>query len=266
MRDAIGELLQTRRLELGLSLRHVAGAAGISASYLVALEQGRNPTTGRPPMPSPRVLAALGHVLGIGRATLLAMAAPPPASPHVLLYQTGPRPGSPVEAARVLFDDAVDGWLEVAPAGTRDPLVALEESLAGREDVTGAPRLGLIFGARTSRRRGRHLAADIDREATWEADVAEICRREVGVEPVANVCVYRETDVRRGDEGRDPLGSAFELVRTHPVVAVQGPSARVVTGPPAVERVLAGVAPPAADPGAWRELARAAAIGLADEA
>lgn len=265
MDDSIGELLKSRRMELELSLRFVAREAGISPSYLVALEQGRNPTTGRPPMPSPRVLAALGRVLGIGRTTLLELAAPQPASPHVLLYQTGARPGSPADAARLLFADAVDRWLEVPPPGGTGLQAALEESLVSHRDASGASRLGLIFGARPRYRRGGDLAADIEREATWEEDVATICRHTLGVEPVANVCVYREADICRRDDP-DPLTSALELVRTHPVVAVQGSATGVVTGPRAVERVLGGVAPPTTDHDTWRELVRVAAIGLADQA
>ncbi len=266
MGESIGELLKGRRMELELSLRFVAREAGISPSYLVALEQGRNPTTGRPPMPSPRVLAALGRVLGIGRTTLLELAAPQPPSPHVLLYQTGARPGSPADAARRLFADAVDGWLEVPPPGGTGPLAALENSLVGHRGASSASRLGLMFGARPRHRRGADLRADIDREATWEEDVAEICRHALGVEPVANVCVYREADIRRRADVLDPLTSALELVRTHPVVAVQGSSTGVVTGPRAIERVLGGVAPPTTDPDTWRELVRVAAVGLASEA
>ena len=265
MDGSVGDLLRTRRLALGLSLRHVARAADISPSYLVALEHGRNPTTGRPPMPSPPVLAGLGRVLGIGRSALLELAAPPSHSPHALLYQTGSGPRSPGEAARLLFGDAVDRWVEVGrPSAPDRALAELEALLAEHRPAAGAGRLGLIFGAGLRPRR-RDLPSLIAAEATWEADVAGACRRALGVEPVANVCVYRDADIRHRTGGADPLASALELVRTHPLVAVDDRGAGITTGPAAIERMLAGVAPAETEAGTWRELAHAAAIGLAGE-
>jgi transcriptional regulator with XRE-family HTH domain len=273
MGEMLGEVLRTRRLALGLSLRHVAREANISPAYLVALEHGRNPTTRRPPMPSPRVLAALGGALGIGRTTLLAVAAPPPRPVHVLVYQTGAAPEPPTAAARLLFGDAVDGWVEVVdPHAPRAyapewALATLEAVLAERPEVSGTPRLGLVFGAgpRVVRRPG-DLGRLVESEATWETDVAEVCQRVVGAGPVANVCVYRERVVRRREPGRGPLTSGLALIRAHQLVAVQDADAGVTTGPPAIERILTGLAPAEAEAGAWRELAQAAAIGLAGDA
>jgi transcriptional regulator with XRE-family HTH domain len=265
MEGSIGDVLKTRRLALGLSLRHVARAADISPSYLVALEHGRNPTTGRPPMPSPPVLAALGRVLGINRSALLELAAPPSRSPHALLFQTGSGPGSPGEAARLLFGEAVDGWVEVGrPSAPERALAELEALLAECRPAARAPRLGLIFGAGLRPRR-RDLPSLIAAETTWESDVADVCRRALGVEPVANVCVYREADIRRRAGGADPLASALELVRTHPLVAVHDSGAGLTTGSAAIERMLAGLAPAETEAGTWRQLAHAAAIGLAGE-
>ena len=265
MDGSIGDTLRDRRLALGLSLRHVARAADLSPSYLVALERGRNPTTGRPPMPSPRVLAALGRVLGIGRSALLELAVPPAPSPHVLLYQAGSGPGSSGEAARLLFGEAVDGWVEVPRASAPDRALAeLEALLVDHRPAAGRPRLGLIFGA-ASRPRRRDLASLIAAEATWESDVADVCRRALGAGPVANVCVYREADIRRREGGADSLASALELVRAHPLVAVDDPRSGVTTGSAAIERILAGLAPAETKAGTWRELAHAAAIGLAGE-
>jgi transcriptional regulator with XRE-family HTH domain len=265
MESSIGDTLRNRRLALGLSLRHVARAAHISPSYLVALEHGRNPTTGRPPVPSPRVLAALGGVLGISRSALLELVAPPARSPHTLLYLTGSRPGSPGEAARRLFGEAVDGWIEVGrPSAPEHRVAELEAVVADHQPAGGARRLGLIFGmgARPPR---PDLASLIAAEATWESDVADVCRSVLGVEPVANVCVYREADILRGADGADPLASAVELVRTHPLVAVHDSRSGVATGPTAIERMLAGLAPAGTNAETWRQLARAAAIGLAGE-
>lgn len=264
MGSSVGDTLRARRLALGLSLRHVARAAGISPSYLVALEQGRNPTTGRPSSPSPPILAALGRVLGIGRSELFELAAPPSRSPHVLLYETGSGHASPGAAARRLFGEAVEAWVEVPRASAPDRgLAELETLLADRRPASGTPRLGLIFGA-SARPRRRDLSSLIAAEATWEADVAAVCRRTLGAEPAANVCVYREDDIRRA-AGADPLASALELIRAHPLVAVPDSRAGVTTGATAIEHMLAGLAPAGTDAGAWADLARAAAMGFAGE-
>ena len=294
--ESLGGVLRNRRLALGLSLRHVARVAGISPSYLVALEQGRNPTTGRPPMPSPRVIAALGGALGIARSAILELAAAPPSSsPHVLLYQAGARTQSPAEAGRLLFGDAVDGWVEVVspdapeedpaddirlrvvgPLGSRPAgrqayaperaLAALEALLADHRDVVSTPRLGLIFGAASrSRGRGSDLCTLLRSEATWESDVASLCRRVLGIEPVANICVYREADLRRRARESDPLTSGLKLIRAHPVVAAQCSPNGVVTGPAAIETMLVGLAPPETEAHTWKELAGAAAIGLVSD-
>ncbi len=219
-------------------------------------------------MPSPPVIAALGRVLGIARSELLDLVAPPRPSPHLLLYQTGTRSQSAAHAGQYLFGDGVDGWIEVGVPGASDPrraLAALEALLADHGDVTSAPRLGLIFGT-ASRSRDRDLRTLLEREATWESDVAGLCRRLLGVEPVANICVYREEDIRRRAREPDPLTSALRLIRSHPTVAVQGSAAGVLTGPAAIETMLVGLAPAATDADTWKQLVGAAAIGLADDA
>src|SRR6266508_1229502 len=110
----LGGILRRRREQLGLSMREAARRIGISPSYLVALEQGRNPSTGRAPVPSPPILAAIGRVLEIELATLLdAAGAATSPSAHLLLYQTGSGQQSPLEAARSLFAGQVDAWIEI---------------------------------------------------------------------------------------------------------------------------------------------------------
>src|SRR5688572_33136260 len=92
----LGGILRRRRAQLGLSMREAARRIGISPSYLVALEQGRNPSTGRAPVPSPPILAAIGRVLDVDLATLLdASGVPTSSSSHLPLYQTGSGRQSP---------------------------------------------------------------------------------------------------------------------------------------------------------------------------
>ncbi len=59
----LGTLLRSRRRELGLMLGAVASKAGISRSYLYAMESGRNPSTGKASRPSEEVLERLTYIL-----------------------------------------------------------------------------------------------------------------------------------------------------------------------------------------------------------
>jgi transcriptional regulator with XRE-family HTH domain len=258
----LGEAIRHRRELLGLPIREAARRIGISTGYLVELEHGRNPTTGRAPIPSATVLAGIGRALEIDVVTLLDLAgAMPRRSAHVLLVQMGGGRRSARAAARRAVASTVDTWIEVAGRG--DPARALG-AIAGAVPVDPAGpdrRLGLVFGPssallRTRRSRDAVLAS----ERTWEDDVAAACRAAAGMEPAANVCVYREADLRAA--ARDPLATAIDLVRAHPRVAAQDREGRVTTGPAAIQAVLGVVRPAAVDPGTWASLATAAADGL----
>lgn len=267
----LADLLLRRRGELGLSLREAARRIGISPAYLSSLEHGRNPSTGRPPVPSLPVLGEIGRVLGIDLETLLDLAGAggPPRSAHVLLVQlgTGDRPA--VEGARAVAP-GVGAWLELAgplgvAAGRRDydptlALQALRVQLRGRWADGG--EFGLIVGA-AARPLGR--GADpgplLAAEETWEADVARACLEPMGRAPAANVCVYREADIR-ALKAAEPLAVALALVRTHPVVAAQREDGEVVAGAAAVEELLRRLHPAAVAPATWAQLAAAAARGL----
>jgi transcriptional regulator with XRE-family HTH domain len=260
----MGGIVRRRRNQLGLSTREAARRIGISPSYLVALEQGRNPSTGRPPVPSPKILVAIGRVLEIEMGSLLdAVGAAPSPSVHLLLYQTGSGHESPVEAARQLFADRVDVWVEAHAHGLLGT-----EGLAGileRAPRSGPQRrLGMVFGDNSTLLRSmEHPLALIESEETWEHDVADACEHALGVVPAANVCVYREADLQELAVRLDPLAAALKLIETHPHVAVQEPDGRVTTGPAAVERILIAARPAGVSSDTWDSLTRAAAAGLA---
>jgi hypothetical protein len=276
-------------------MRDVSREAGISPAYLVALEHGHNPTTGRPPTPSPRIITELGRVLGIDRSVLLDLAStPPPTSAHVLLYQTGPASASAMDAARLLFAGRVDGWVEIVPPGVaarassaRDILARAqgplgvwgdekrsfqpEEALGSLEGVlrharrlSDIPRLGFVFGANSDGLRTiDNPEALLTSEVTWERDVGNLCRHLLGVEPLANICVYREPDLCGLSAQLTPLTAAVRLIETHPHVAVQEPEGSITTGLAAVERILAAARPAVTSRDTWMALVRAAAIGFA---
>ena len=291
--------MRRRRKQLGLSMREAARRIGISPSYVVALEHGRNPSTGRAPVPSPLILAAIGRVLDIELATLLdASGAPMSPSAHLLLYQAGTGHQSPLEATRRLFAGQVDAWIEIvdprrsdragSPPGdilvrTRGPLSsarpeshvfetsrvleALSDVLAETPRLSPWPRLGIICGANSAVLRSiENPPALLESETTWEHDVGAVFRAALGVEPAANVCIYREADIEELAARLDPLATVVSLVQTHPHVAVQNGSGTLTTGPAAIETILAAARPAGVGSRTWESLVRAASVGLTRDA
>jgi transcriptional regulator with XRE-family HTH domain len=280
-------------------MRETARRIGISPSYLVALEKGRNPSTGRAPVPSPPILAAIGRALDVELATLLDVSGVPASrSAHLLLYQTGTGHQSPLEAARRLFAGQVDAWIEIVDprtsGGAESPpddvlvrehrplasgrsgsrvfensrvLAALSAVLAEAPPLSPRPAPGIIFGANSAVLRSiENPPALLESEATWEHDVGTEFRAALGVEPVANVCVYREADIQELATRLDPLATVLSLVQTHPHVAVQDESTVLTTGPAAIETILAAARPAGVSSRTWESLVRAAAVGLARDA
>jgi transcriptional regulator with XRE-family HTH domain len=291
----LGDMLRRRREQAGLSMREAARRIGISPSYLVAIEQGRNPSTGRAPVPSPPILASIGRVLDIELTALLdASGAPTSSSSHLLLYQTGTRHHSPLEAGRRLFADRVDAWIEIvdprqseeAESPQDDVLIrrrgplGLEESpsrvfetsrvrAALADLLAEVPRsnlkspLGIIFGANSALLRSLESpVALLESEATWDEDVEAELQAVGGAELAANICVYREADIQEIAARIDPLATVLSLIRMHPHVGVQDGGGTVTTGPAAVETILAAARPAGVSSDTWESLTRAAAIGL----
>lgn len=295
----LGGIVKRRREQLGLSMREAARRIGISPSYLFALEQGRNPSTGQGPVPSPPILGSIGRVLDVSLATLFdATGAPMYRSAHLLLYQIGSGLHSPLDAARPLFAGQIDSWIEIidprssANTTRRPPDVLIRKRgplgraqlasgvfettrlLADFADVVaevrplkGRRRVGIIFGANSAALRMiENPAAFLQSETTWEQDVADGFKAVLGVEPAANVCVYREADIQELASHLDPLATVLALIQEHPHVAVQDADGAVLTGPAAIETILLSARPAGVSSGTWTLLARAAGVGLAREA
>lgn len=296
--STLGGILKRRREQLGLSTREAARRIGISASYIVALEQGHNPSTGRAPLPSVPILAAIARILDVDLTTLLeAAGSPGSAAAHLLLYQTGPGYDAPFAAARRLFAGQVDGWIEIvdprrsgseAPAddvlirkrgplawarsgshtfdGTR-ALAALSAVVSAAPRLKLRRRLGIIFGANSAALRSiDNPSALLEGERTWEHDVGTTLGVALDAEPPVSVCVYREPDIQEVAGRLDPLATVLTLVHTHRSVAVQDSSGTVTTGPAAIETILAPVRPAGVSSKTWESLTRAAALGFGREA
>lgn len=291
----LGGILRRRREQLGLSKREAARRIGISPSYLVALEQGRNPSTGRAPVPSPVILAAMARLFEVELGTLLeASGAPTLRSVHGLLYQTGARHRSALDAARRLFAGQVDSWIEVVDPRRADHASLPKDVLVRKSPPPGWPRpaslvfdirralaplssrsardrrsrvaarLGIIFGASSAALRSTEAPVLLlESETTWERDVAAEFRAGLGIEPAANLCVYRQTDIEELATRLDPLATNLSLVRTHPLVAVEEVSGALTTGPAAIETIVAAARPAGVSSETWQVLARAAGVGLA---
>jgi transcriptional regulator with XRE-family HTH domain len=288
-REGVGEIMRRRRGELGLSLREAARRIGISPSYLVALEQGRNPSTGRAAVPSPVILAAIGDVLAVDLQDLLdacgAVAAP---RPHFLLYQTSRAHRSPAPAARRVFAGHVDRWIEITdprqstPATeghdillrAQGPLGLTADSptyhasetraalarLLAEVPPQGDARVGLIFGANSFLLRSiDQPEAVLASEARWESDVAAICLTSLRARPTANICVYRDADLRSVSDRLDRLDALICLIHTHRQVAVDDGRGTVTTGRAAIQMILESARPAGITTRAWQSLAHAAA-------
>jgi hypothetical protein len=144
------------------------------------------------------------------------------------------------------------------------PVAALADVLAEAPRPSPSRRLGVILGANSAVLRSiENPHALLESEATWEDDVGAAFRAALGVEPAANVCVYREADIQELAARLDPLATVLSLIRTHPHVAVQEQSGAVTTGPAAIETILAAARPGGVSSPTWESLARAAAVGLA---
>ncbi len=290
--------MRRRREQLGLSKREAAHRIGISPSYLVALEEGHNPSTGRAPVPSPPILAAMARIFEVELGMLLeACGAPTLQSVHLLLYQMGARHRSPLEAARRLFAGQVDTWIEVVdprsaddeslpkdvlvrerqPLGrarsashvfeTARTLAALSATRARARRSRATPRFGIIFGGSSAVLRTiENPMRLLESETTWEHDIEAEFRAALSVEPAANLCVYRETDIQELATRLDPLATVISLIRTHPHVAVEEGTGAVTIGPAAIETIVAAARPAGVSSETWQLLARAAGVGLAREA
>lgn len=102
----LGRRFSERRLGRGLSLRTVAGHAGIAPAYLGILEKGENPKTGNPSRPSAAVLQNLARALEMDATQLLVLAGYPAVTtdPQSLAVASTLREGR----VPAIFDDLKD--------------------------------------------------------------------------------------------------------------------------------------------------------------
>ncbi len=286
----LGAEVRDRRTALDLSVRALAQAAGVSAGYITAIENGRSPSTGRAPEVSLRVLDGLAAAFGCSIDDLTGSRAHSAAA-HVLLYC--------VDAAGPLFATVdrefgadVDHWIyiadpryaEVAPKGRatictwplgsfpyatelldpKDILIALERAVAKVAKTLKGKRVGLaIMDCSAVMRYVQNAADEVDFEREWHSGVHRIWHQHLQSEPAVDVCGYRHADVEALGLTIDQLGTALTLISNHDRAVVVETDAAVVSGRAAIRRILAEARPAGVSAAAWREITRAAADSLA---
>lgn len=291
----LGRRLRARRRRLGLSVRGVAAAAGLSPSYVSALEAARNPTTGRPAAPSLRVLTAVAGALSLPAAELLDLAGPLTASlaacdhDHRLLYVRRPRPAPVIEAIDELYGDAVRRWLHIpdprepVPDGRTDAVIAwpwplgadpypdraleparisaaLRRGLERAAPELGDEPAGIVIGDCSAVMRWVVNPEDeIAFEARWAGEVSSIFAEVLGRPPAANVCVYHRDDLEALMPRIDAVGTAMTLLRHHDSIAMLDAAGTIRTGPAAAAAVLGDARPVGVSTHAWTQVAEAVA-------
>ena len=288
--NELGHEVRDRRTALGLSVRALAQAAGVSAGYVTAIENGRSASTGRAPEVSLRVLDGIAAALGCTVDELTGSRTHADA-PHVLLYcvdATGPLFAT-VDAT---FGADVDHWIyiadprhaEVAPKGRatictwelgafpygsahlepQDILTALEREVAKVAATLKGQRVGLaIMDCSAVMRYVQNAADEVAFEREWHDGVHRIWHDHLQSEPAVDVCGYRHTDVDALGLTIDQLGTALTLISTHDRVVVAESGDVTISGRAAIRRILAEARPSGVSATAWREITRAAADSLA---
>jgi transcriptional regulator with XRE-family HTH domain len=215
-----GHRVRQRRLALRLSVRALADLAGVSPSYISAIETARNSTTGRAPEPSIGVAERLLRALDLPFTHLARLCErgedrPVDACNHLLLYRLGGGRGRLRPILDQLFDDSVDQWFCIA-----DPRGAPEEAAdlicwdwpfganpypndylePGRILEALELELGKYVGRVRPRRPGLVIAdcstvmrwvvnpeCEVDFEMHWAELSGNAVRRVYGQAPIANV-------------------------------------------------------------------------------
>jgi transcriptional regulator with XRE-family HTH domain len=253
------------RRRLGLSTRELAAAAGISQSYVVALEGAGRPRARRI-VPTVDVIAGLAAALGRPAEDLFA-AALRVRCRHVLMVADGAATGTLTRARRACGDASVE-WVRVVAAerpgrgdewtislrrdaaSTYDPTriaESLRVELAGRPPRVAAHNLGLLFeetAAVMSSLEDPHVILDF--EDRWSEVVAEAADA-ANVHAAWNVCVYERERLRALD---DPVGASLHLLRSHDAVWLARGSTTLV-GRTAARRMLLDLQPPGIPARAW---------------
>ncbi len=291
--STLGSEIRDRRLQLALSVRALAGRAGISPGYVTALETGNNPSTGRAPVPSLAIVKRLAAALDLDLGVLIDAAGTASAGhgAHVLAHVVRPPSNGLLATIDALLGADVDHWLHIADPRTTgddrtdratiarfafgtypyatpyldpDALVdALDQQVAALASGHHGERVGLLIADCSAVMRYlQNAAAEIELESTWHDHVHRIWDHHLGTAPAVDVCAYDRHDLAALGLTIDQLATALDLISRHDhVIVIDG--RHTTAGAPAIRRILDQVRPAGTSSAAWQHLAAAAAQTLA---
>ncbi len=258
------------RDRLGLSSRDLAARAGISQAYVVRLERASTPGAHPRPTPTVDVLARLAEALQLQPADLLADTLRR-AGRHVLLV-TDSCVRHPLDHVSASVRESVDTWLSASSNARQQPVTRIEhrpielrrgppraydpraitDSLQHElhvlaDDLHGR-QLGMIFPEVSHVMRTlANPSVVIEFEHRW-ADVVSSAATALGAHAAWNVCVY-DVDALRATDNR--VDVTIDLVRSHDTIwSVRND--RLLTGVPAVRRILGSLRPANQSVTEWR--------------
>lgn len=298
--DELGSIVKKRRRMLGLTIRALAKSTGVSASYISSIEVGRNPTTGRPPEPSLKVLRNLARELEVSLDQLTGVVGSSGAATssheHRLLYSLANQRLDLRRFFGELTESSVDQWIYIADP--RDTEFGLEPSsgdghiIAWRWPFGTGPypneylvpsriveelktqlercvndirskQVGLIIADNSAVMRWMINPADeIDLEYDWAHQVDRIFETVVGCRPIVNICAYQHADLEALASRIDVLDSVVQLLQTHDDVTVINDDGVVSSGTTAVQSILSTLRPDNVSTRAWNSLVCAAAPSI----
>lgn len=287
---SLGRRVRDQRQKLGLSARELASRAGISPAYVTSIELGRNPSTGRPPVPSIQVIRGLAAALELDVSQLLEELGTSSAADaqHVLLYCLDRPSHGALGTVDGLFGADIDHWLYIAdprdpeindldgratvvrwqlgsfPYETRhlDPgalVAALNDAVRSLAATQAGRRVGLaIADCSAVMRWVQNAATEIAFERTWHRHVNDAWAQHLGTPARSDVCVYNHDDVHALGMTIDQVATALTLIREHQRVFVLD-HGEAISGSPAISRILQRAQPPGVSTTAWTTLTLAAA-------
>ena len=229
-------------------------------------------------MPSIRVVAQLSSALELDFARVIATigavgADVGGAEEHVLLYCIGERGRDILGAIDRLFGGSVDHWLYIADPregalctlaaratvcrwnlGTfpydhshldpRKILDALDLEVGRLAPTHIGERVGLaIADCSAVMRWVQNAEAEVEFERTWHGHTQRIWRERLDGFPAIDVCVYQHADIDAIGLNIDQVSTALDLVRVHDRIVVLDQEGDVMTGAPAIRRILEFGAP-----------------------
>lgn len=288
-----GNQVRERRKALRISIRKLATECGISASYVSAIESGKNPATGRPPEPSIGVVERLSRTLNIPRTffgSSEAMCGAGCNHNHALLYRLDDGSADLKDILKRAFGAKVDQWVCVSdprqvqksdeeiiawhwPFGSfpypDNFLVAerigdaLETKVVANSEKITAENYGVVIADCSAVMRWMiNPDAEVDYEDRWIERSTEIFVQNLGRAPKINVCMYAHRDLEALSKQIDVLDTILRLFSAHSQTFAVDPAGNVLSGSKAVAAVLADSRPGGVSSSAWRSICNAASTAF----